>query len=279
MRFSTLYLLGLLSVASVAGESTASSQVTEARTNPTCEDEAEGVQTEDGCLHSRTYRSPGPIVQPTLVIALHGDAPFSRPSYQYGFAEEIAALGKNIVAVGLLRPGYTDAKGSISDGVRGQTVGDNFDDDRVSHIADAIEHLGLHHSSSRIVLAGHSGGAAIAGRLIALRPGLVDHAILVSCPCDINTWRAHMYERSGFEGFDGPLPIESPIELAPSVPTTTQVSLFVGRHDETAPPEFSRRYYQALKAAGIDTELEIIDGGHEVFLRKEILSAVVIAVE
>ena len=45
------------------------------------------------------------------------------------------------IAIGLLRPGYTDENGRTSDGVRGLTVGDNYDDGRVSPIARAVERM------------------------------------------------------------------------------------------------------------------------------------------
>lgn len=59
------------------------------------------------------------------MIVLHGDAPRSKPDYQETFAAQ-AATGRDVVAIGLLRPGYTDPKGNVSEGERGQTTGDNY---------------------------------------------------------------------------------------------------------------------------------------------------------
>ena len=65
-----------------------------------------------------------------------------------------------------------------------------------------------------MILAGHSGGSAITASLIALYPHLVDHAVIVSCPCNINAWRKDMYVSSNYDGFKGDLDGISPIDLA-----------------------------------------------------------------
>jgi protein-S-isoprenylcysteine O-methyltransferase Ste14 len=36
-----------------------------------------------------------------------------------------------------------------------------------------------------VVVAGHSGGAAIAANILGRRPALIDAALVVSCPCDV----------------------------------------------------------------------------------------------
>src|SRR5262249_48253881 len=70
------------------------------------------------CLHIETARSDRLTPQPSLVVVLHGDSPFSRPRYQYDMAHMIARENASVVAVGVLRPGYTDPSGNRSSGVR-----------------------------------------------------------------------------------------------------------------------------------------------------------------
>lgn len=225
-------------------------------------------------LNLHTYKSEHLTGSPVLIVALHGDAPFNNPSYHYRFAKLVSERSEDTVSVGLLRPGYTDADGRASDGERGLAVGDNYDADRVASIASAIKSLGAHYNARKVILAGHSGGAAITAKLLALHPGVVDHAFIVSCPCDINRWRADMFAASGFEGFKGDLDVQSPIDLAKDVPETSKVSILVGRHDANTTPALSRAYLDALKAAGKQAHLQVVEGGHEIFLSEDVVSAV-----
>lgn len=55
-------------------------------------------------------------------------------------------------------------------GVKGDTIGDNYDKKWVSKVAQAITELKKLHSLSTVILAGHSGGAAITVNLISLFP-------------------------------------------------------------------------------------------------------------
>lgn len=122
-------------------------------------------------LQYRSFPSEAQTGAPVLVIALHGDAPRNNPSYQYLFAQRVAAGSENTIAVGLLRPGYTDRDGRVSDGRRGRTTGRNYNAWRIEAIARSIEALRDHYGPRRIILAGHSGGSAISAKLIALYPG------------------------------------------------------------------------------------------------------------
>jgi pimeloyl-ACP methyl ester carboxylesterase len=225
------------------------------------------------CLQYRSYSSDLQDAPPVLVIALHGDAPRNNPAYQYIFAQRIAERSDNTIAVGLLRPGYTDRDGRVSGGRRGRTTGRNYDAWRVARIADAIEALRDHYQPRRIILAGHSGGSAITAKLIALHPGLVDEAFIVSCPCDIPQWRAHMYITNGYEGFNGE------VELVDQIPLETRINILIGREDTNTLPAFSEAYYQALGAAGREAEFTYVDGDHEIFLGEDVIAAVVAATE
>ncbi len=223
----------------------------------------------------KTYQSGGLTERPVLVVALHGDAPFNNPSYQYAFARQIADQAKNTVSIGLLRPGYTDGLGRMSDGIRGETVGDNYDKPRIDQIAAAIQQLGIHYNAGKIILAGHSGGSAITAKIIAAYPALIDHAAIVSCPCNVNAWRSDMYQRSNYEGFNGPLTVVSPIDVADSVSDDVTVSIFVGNNDSTTKKYLSRQYYERLSKLGKKVELHVLDGEHDIFLHRKILNSII----
>lgn len=225
------------------------------------------------CSIVEVFKSKGLTKNPVLVVALHGDAPFVKPSYQYRFAKRIALQGKNVVAVGLLRPGYVDDFNRASDGIRGDTVGDNYDNARVMQVADVIQQLKTIHNAKKVIVAGHSGGSAITAKLIALRPNIVDDAFIVSCPCNINAWRSDMYKKIQYEGFKGNIDISSPVDLVKNIGKDTKVHIFVGKIDDITKPYLSEEYYQALVNAGKIVEKKVIDGHHAIFQNEEVVNA------
>src|ERR1700712_5399676 len=99
------------------------------------------VSVAEGQLKTRVYTSRGLQEQPVLVIMLHGDLP--GPSYQYEFARTVVESPElnleNVVAVGLLRPGYTDKSGETSSGIMGYAVGDNYTGEVTNAVASPIE--------------------------------------------------------------------------------------------------------------------------------------------
>ncbi|MBQ4836844.1 alpha/beta hydrolase family protein [Pseudoalteromonas luteoviolacea] len=240
-----------------------------------CNSALNDVNVQGVCTKIKTYKSDEITKTPVLVVALHGDSPFNNPSYQYEFANQIALHSINTVSVGMLRPGYTDHLKRTSDGVRGETVGDNYDESRIHQIAKAIQKLKVYHNSDKVILAGHSGGSAITAKLIALYPRLINHAFIVSCPCNIPQWRADMYKSSHYEGFKKSLATISPIELIDNVANEIGITLFVGKDDKVTKPYLSNEYFAALKKAGKKVDYHVIDGDHRLFLNQTILNSVV----
>lgn len=218
-------------------------------------------------LKTRVYRSTQTSDHPALVIVLHGDSPFQAPSYQYVFARMAAAQNPDMVAAAILRPGYADDTGDVSDGIRGRTTGDNYTPQVVDAIAAAIRALKVQYAASRVILVGHSGGAAIAADLIGRARGLADGALLVSCPCDLPAFRRHM----GWKQMNPLwlLPVSSlpPLDLISTVPPTTRVRMLVGTKDDVAPPTMTEAYAAALRARDIDvTAVEVPEAPHDILL-------------
>jgi pimeloyl-ACP methyl ester carboxylesterase len=119
----------------------------------------------------------------------------------------------------------------------------------------AIERLRHKYRPSRVVLVGHSGGAAIAAVLLGLKPQLADAAVLVACPCDLVSWRA------GRRG--APWVSENPLQWTDKVGPAIKVIALTGSRDDTTSPGLGEAYVAALKARGIDAAFHLVPGaGH-----------------
>lgn len=227
------------------------------------------------CLHIRVYHgaAAGRGSDPDLIVVLHGD--LGGPGYQYAAARKLAQAMDSVIAVGLLRPGYTDDSGNRSSGVEGRWVGDNYTVGDVDAIAAAIDTLRRAFQPAHVILVGHSGGAAITANVIGRHPRLVDAAVLVSCPCDVSTWRRHMFDLQHQPIWWMPVRSLSPLELAADVDPSTVVKVIVGGSDIVAPPPLSRAYASRLEQRHVPvTLIEIPGAPHNILLDPRVLSEI-----
>ena len=221
------------------------------------------IDVPEGRLKADVYSTPALSARPVLVIVLHGDLFNPTPSYQYAFAQALtqgfdapampdrvrARLGRDpnvqdVVAAGLLRPGYTDNAGDRSDGERGNARGDNFTADVTDAVATAVRTLKEHYSARRVVMVGHSGGATITAILLGRHPEVADAALLVACGCGAT----HSLQ---------------PLDFVAEVRRTSVVRLLVGEQDDVTPPELSQRYAGVLQERGVDAQVTVLPGlGH-----------------
>ncbi|MFQ6023208.1 MAG: alpha/beta hydrolase [Acidiferrobacterales bacterium] len=230
-------------------------------------DEQSWVQGGAYRLKTSVFKSQEISEKPVLVVVLHGDAPFHKPDYQNAFAATVAANNRDVVAVGLLRPGYTDPQGNTSDGERGQATGDNWNASNTEAIAHAIGELRRRWHARKVVVAGHSGGAALAANILGRHPALIDAALLVSCPGDAEKWRQHMFEVTGQPVFQGKIDTLSPVEQIKGVSDQAIVTMIVGSQDEVVPPTLSERYQAVAAKLGKKVRLIQLRGKkHEIFL-------------
>lgn len=224
-------------------------------------------------LRMRPFISEELSANPTLIVVIHGDAPFNEPEYHYVFAAKVAATHRDVVAVGLLRPGYTDPQGNKSDGERGDSAGDNLNVINTEAIADAIDGLKRRWSARKVVVAAHSGGAALAANILGRHPALIDHALLVSSVYDVEKWRQYMFEQTGEPMFQGKIDTLSPIEQITGMLDQVEVTLMVGTEDEIAPISFSEQYEIAARKHGKRVRLVRLEGeGHEIFLNQAVFA-------
>jgi pimeloyl-ACP methyl ester carboxylesterase len=192
--------------------------------------------------------------EPVLVVVVHGDiSDGGAATYHVAFAKTLARPG--IVAVALTRPGYADDRGRVSEG---STYGrqDNYTRDTIAAVGGAIASLKTHYKPRRVIYVGHSGGGAIGGVLIGRSRGLIDGAVLVSCPCDIPRWlrerKQAVWTRS-----------ESPSNVAAYVARTTRVMVISGFEDTNTFPDQASGYVGMLQRRGIDASFALVEGaGH-----------------
>jgi dipeptidyl aminopeptidase/acylaminoacyl peptidase len=126
----------------------------------------------------------------------------------------------------------------------------------VAAIAGAIDALKKHYRAARVIYVGHSGGAAIGGVLIGRRPGLIDAAVLVSCPCDLARWlrerRRPPWTRS-----------LAPEFFIARVPRTTEVVAITGTADDNTFPALAEDYVAKFVGRGIPARFVAVAGaGH-----------------
>jgi pimeloyl-ACP methyl ester carboxylesterase len=209
----------------------------------------------------------------TLVVALHGDAPNAPPSIHDVFAQRVAEQVDRTVAVGVLRPGYSDGAGDRSQGERGRATGDNYTPVIVDAIAQLVEELKKSYAPTTVVMVGHSGGAAIIGNILGRWPSATDAALLVACPCNVPAWRRHMMKAYLWPYgpfaliFSLPTHSLSPLELAGRVSTDVRVRVLVGDQDTVAPVRFSEQYAEAIGRRGVNVRLTVVPGlEHNMFL-------------
>ena len=232
-----------------------------------------------GQLKTKIYGTGSHSENPVLVVVLHGDGlgRLPRPSFQYAIAQAIAeGFDKpelrqfrfdDVVAAGILRPGYTDKDGDQSDGRMGTRTGDNHTREVTEAVVAVVNTLKKDFNARAVILMGHSGGATISANILALYSDTADAALLVACGCDMAAARARYYDRTGNPAWSTPTASLDPMTSAHAVPVGKKVRLVVGENDDITSPEDIRRYADVLAANGVDVEIVVAPGqGHDLIL-------------
>lgn len=206
------------------------------------------------CLVIRTWQRADSTPPRTMFVLLHGNHSSGSPAIsQFAVAEElIAQAARGSVAVALIRPGYDDAEGNRSSGNHAGR-GDNFTLANIDIVASAVSALKAFHRAERVVLIGHSGGAAMAGVILGRHPGLADAAVLAGCPCDVQAWRAGRGRRDAWQS-------ASASHFVERIPANAGIAVIVGGKDDVTDPALSESYVGALRRRGIAATLEVLDG-------------------
>lgn len=211
-----------------------------------------GIKT---CFAVETYKPTGSKAA-VLVITLHGDlSGGGKADYTFDIAKIAASEGA--IGVSIMRPGYTGGqKTSSGTPTRNQVRHVRYSAEEADDIGAAVTALKAHHDVSRVIMFGHSGGAAISGVIVGRSAPLVNDLVLLACPCDVATWR----QRNGWEPYVG---AASPHEYVSSLPDGTRIIALTGSDDNNTGSYLANDYVARAKAAGIQaTFIEIPGAGH-----------------
>lgn len=188
-----------------------------------------------------------------LIVLMHGDVSRGGPAkYMHPFARRVAETYPQAKVVSLLRPGYSD--GTLTSPGNNFKRRDQYTAENNRLVADTIANLKAANPGAKTIVMGHSGGAAQLGAVIGQRTGLVDGAILLSCPCNISRWRQgrRPFPRS-----------QSPSDFAASTSAATQVIAITGETDDNTWPFMAKDYVASLQSAGVTAKfVEVPGAGH-----------------
>lgn len=196
------------------------------------------VSGKDQCLVIRKFGTEKPKV---MVVWLHGDVSSGGPAkYHFPLAKRFTEdySAEEILSVAVVRPGYPDGEGNSSSVTFfGSGRRDHYTTTNITEVASAIDRLKTRFQPSKVILVGHSGGAATAALILGLFPNLVNAAVLVSCPCDLVAWRV------GREAWSAS---ENPINWVSHVSPQSLVYAFTGDRDDNTSPQLAMSYVKAL---------------------------------
>ena len=211
------------------------------------------VRSPGHCLGIQTHDKAGGTPR-AVIVYLHGD--ISRGGDADYMGKYAGNTPAGTVGVAMLRPGY----GGFGRKSTGSTNGrrDHYTAVNVDAVAGALKSLKGHYGGARLVVVGHSGGAATLATILGRHPGVVDTAVLVSCPCDLVTWRASR----GRSMWNNSL---NPDKFVSKVPAQTRVFLITGSSDSNTRPSLAQAYYGKLKQRGVAANIQIVSGGRHGF--------------
>lgn len=133
---------------------------------------------------------------------------------------------------------------------------------QVAALASALDRLRVLHGNKKILLVGHSGGAAMAALLAGRFPASADAYLLAGCPCDAMQWRQWRDASTAKPGrWTNSL---SPLDEVEKIPASTRIALVVGSKDDYTLAKFSEAYVSRLQRQGVKTRLTYAIGATHV---------------
>ncbi len=210
-----------------------------------------------GCLALVPIGTPL-VTAKTLVVLLHGDGEGQLGQRQIdrwtAIGRSLSAPDRNVVF--MIRPGYQSPAGNSSGWANPKD--DDYTAANMARVAGALGALKTAYKSEKLVLVGHSGGAATSALVLGKHPGVADAALLLGCPCDVPPWRDH---RNAQRGRGGPwVNSLNPLQFISGIPAGTPVVAVTGSQDDNTLPEFARRWAEQAAAKGVKSRYENANG-------------------
>jgi predicted esterase len=228
------------------------------------DDKVTRVKGVDNCLAISTYRDTTTQKPSALVIFIHGDQSDMKAVTSMPRLANNIQLPADVVKIAILRPGYFDAQGNESTGYNSGRR-DSYTSENIDEVTAAIQSLQKYYGVKNTVLVGHSGGAAYSGVMIGRTPGIANGALLLSCPCDINSWRSDHQAK--------PWGSLSPIDFYKSVPPNTMVIAITGDGDDNTRGYLAKDYVAALSKRGINALfISASNAGHNETVNVELVT-------
>jgi predicted esterase len=209
----------------------------------------------DECLKIKTLHKDESVSLDTLVVYLHGDGSSTIRRSDY-LKKGVSRINKkNVGHIILMRPGYYDSTRNSSTGIshRRARRGTGYNSHYVEEIALAIKKLKDYHKANKIIIVGHSGGAAIAALILGRYPGIANGAILAACPCNLDKWAQMGGKKSG----RGTL---SPHDYVENIGPDITVIALTGTKDDNRFPILAVEYIEKLKKNNINAKFIGVEG-------------------
>ncbi|MEL7117337.1 MAG: alpha/beta hydrolase, partial [Pseudomonadota bacterium] len=186
-----------------------------------------------------------------LVVILHGDG---GPGRYDAYADALAKAARGTTVVTLTRPAFR-YNGQKSPGQNPSK--DHYTRRNNKLLAQSLATMKSTLGAGRLIVVGHSGGAAHLGTIIGAYPGIVDVAILAACPCNVPRWRVHRRGQNNWRQS------QSPHRFAAKIPRSTVVYAVTTKNDKNTLPRFASEYVGIAQKAGANAQLIIPpSGGH-----------------
>ena len=219
-----------------------------------------------GCL-ALVPIGPRNLQSRTLIVMLHGDRGGELEQRHVDGWRRVgqSLAGEDRTVLFMIRPGYRSPAGSSSGYANPQD--DDYTTGNIARVAGALAVLRRELQPRRLLLVGHSGGAATAALVLGQHPDAADAALLLGCPCDVPPWRMHRSAQRGqpYRPWSASL---NPLTFVSGIPTGTPVLAATGARDDNTLPIFAQRWAQAAAARGVSARFEeVADHDHQDILR------------
>jgi pimeloyl-ACP methyl ester carboxylesterase len=213
-----------------------------------------------GCLAVVPVAPPPGADRPrVLVVMIHGDR---TGSLEQRHVDRWVEVGRALQAADrrallLIRPGYRTPAGDSSGWANPRD--DDYTAENTARVAGALVALRQTLQPQRIVLVGHSGGAATAALVLGRHPGAADAALLLGCPCDLPPWRDHRnLQRGGFDrAWSHSL---NPLAFVSGIVAATPVHVATGARDDNTLSRFAISWVERAAARGVAAAFEEVPG-------------------